>query len=266
MKKKMIQLLFAVVCGILVGVMVYSGWQILSDNLEHSSARSKDSGASTSFALSGSEAPVPRMYGEETAQGIPLDNEISPINSMYDLDKFFSEYPDAVGWIYSPDTLIDYGVVEAEDNDFYLHRFLDGSYSVSGSLFVDCNCPRDFSGANTVIYGHHMNDGTKFASLVNYRDAGYYEQHPVMYLSTRDMNYRVEIFAFYQTDADSDTYTFRFASDEDYAAYLQRMKSQSDYPTNVTVGPGDRIITLSTCSYEYYDSRYVVQGKLVPIH
>ena len=259
------QLLLAVVCGILVGVMVFSGYQLISDKVEHSSARTKDTSASTSYALTGSAAPTPRVYTEQTEAAVPQDAEISPLNSMYNLDKFFAEYPDAVAWIYSPDTPIDYGVVEADDNDYYLHRFLDGSYSVSGSLFVDCNCSRDFSGPNTVIYGHHMNDGTKFASLMNYRENGYYEKHPVMYISTKNMNYRVEIFAAYVTDADSDTYTFRFASDEEYLSYLQRMQSQSDFHTDVTLTAEDRIVTLSTCSYEYYDARYVVQGKLVPI-
>ena len=31
------------------------------------------------------------------------------------------------------------------------------------------------------------------------------------------------------------------------------------------VSPQDHIVTLSTCTYEWYDARYVVLGKLVPI-
>ena len=185
---------------------------------------------------------------------------------MYNLNLFYADYPDAIGWIYGPNTPIDYGIVEAKDNDYYLHRFYDGSYSAGGSLFADCNGARDFSDQNTIIYGHHMNDGTKFASIMGYREVGYYEKHPVLYISTPSMNYRVEVFSAYLTDADSDTYTFRFDNSSSYAAWLQRMLKQSDFKTDVKLTTNDRVVTLSTCSYEYTDARYVVLGKLVPIH
>ncbi|MBR3239582.1 MAG: class B sortase [Oscillospiraceae bacterium] len=197
---------------------------------------------------------------------VKLDDEVSPLNSMYDLPRFFKDYPDAVGWIYCPGTPIDNGVVQAKTNDYYLHRFYDGSYSVGGSLFADCGNARDFSDRNTVIYGHHMKDGSKFARITFYRNQSYYDEHPVMYLNTPGMNYRVEIFAAFATDADSEVYTLHFESEAAYEAWLQLMKDNSDFKCNVDVAPTDRVVTLSTCSYEYDDSRYVAIGKLVPIH
>ncbi len=267
---KKVQLLLVIVCGILFGVMIFAGYKLISKEVKDQAAIKMDEGASdrykskTNDPKSSSVPSTPRPY-EDLSSEIQLDDEISPLND-YDLDAFFADYEDAVAWIYSPGTPIDYGVVEAEDNDFYLYRFLDGEYSISGSLFVDCKNARDFSDRNTIIYGHHMNNGTKFASLVNYREPAYYAQHPVLYLSTKDMNYRVEVFSAYLTDADSDCYTMRFESDADYVAYLQKICSRSDFKSNVSLSYKDRIITLSTCSYEYNDARYVVHGKLVPIH
>ena len=170
-----------------------------------------------------------------------------------------------VGWIYSPGTTINYPVVRAEDNDYYLHRYLDGSTNAGGIPFMDCQCPRDFSGANSIVYGHHMNDGSMFASLSNYREDGYYQAHPVMYLNTPTQNYRIDVFSGYVTDADSDTYTLSFGDADSYLAYLNSMRLQSDFAADVEISAEDRILTLSTCSYEYWDARYVVQGKLVPI-
>jgi len=258
------QLLLVILSGIFVGIMAFSAYKLISDTMMHKEAERKDAGNAKTYALPVVASPTPRVYEEEPED--PLDDEISPLNSMYDLNKFFADYPDAVGWIYCPDTKIDYGVVEAEDNDYYLHRFYDGTYSGSGSLFVDCNNKRDFSDTNTIIYGHHMNDGTKFASLTLYRKEGYYAEHPVLYINTPGMNYRMEVFAGFLTDADSECYTFRFESDAAYAEYLKTMRAQSDFESEVQVEPGDRIVTLSTCSYEFYDARYVVLGKLVPIH
>ena len=198
---KTVKLLLVIVSGILVGIMIYSAYNIIEDKVVHSEARSKDNQVVESYVIQNPVSPTPRVYEEQVTNQILLDDEVSPLNSMVDLSKFFADYKDAVAWIYSPDTKINYGVVEAEDNDFYLHRAMDGSYSISGSLFVDCNNKRDFSDENTVIYGHHMNDGTKFASIMGYRENGYYAQHPVLYLSTPDMNYRVEVFSAYLTDA-----------------------------------------------------------------
>ncbi len=265
--KKAFKFLLVIVAGILVGVMAYSSYKLINDKAEHSQARSKDTGASQSYVISSPVAsPTARVYEEHVEKTLQLDDEISPLNNMYDLNKFYADYPDAIGWIYSPNTTVDYGIVEAEDNDYYLHRFYDGSYSISGSLFADCNNARDFSDDNTVIYGHHMNDGTKLASIMDYKEQRYYDEHPVMYISTPTMNYRVEVFSAFLTDADSETYTFRFDSAVAYAEWLQRMVANSDFKSNVTLTTDDRVVTLSTCSYEYYDARYVVLGKLVPIH
>ena len=264
--KRPLKYLLVILAGILVGVMAYSSYKLISDKVEHSQARSKDQDATQSYVIAFPVSPTPRAYEEHVESGVQLDDEVSPLNSMYDLDKFYAQYPDAIGWIYCPDTAVDYGLVEAEDNDYYLHRFYDGSYSVSGSLFADCNNARDFSDENTVIYGHHMNDGTKFADIMYYKEQYYYDQHPIMYISTPTMNYRVELFTGFLCDADSETYTFRFDSDQAYAEWLQRMADNSDFKCNVHVSYKDRIVTLSTCSYEYYDARYVVMGKLVPIH
>lgn len=264
--KKSVQFLLVIIAGALVGVMIFCAYKLISDKMEHKESRDKDSGVVAEYTIKQAVSPTPRVYTPEAVETNQLDEEVSPLNSMYDLEQFFSDYPDAVAWIYCPGTPIDYGVVEAEDNDFYLRRYLDGSYSVGGTLFVDCGCKRDFSSDNTVIYGHNMHDGSKFACLLRYGDPEFYKEHPVMYISTRDMNYRMEIFSAYITDADSDTYTFSFASTQDYASFLQRMIEQSDLKTDVQLTTDDRIVTLSTCSYEFYDARYVVLGKLVPIH
>ncbi len=281
--KKSIFYVLIVAAGILLGVLAFSSYMLISDQLEHKESRDKDSSASDVYRLPGDPSqagnggggqansqpagsPDPRTYDSDVIGQIQLDPEISPLNAMYDLDKFFADYPDAIGWIYCPNSKIDYGVVEAEENDYYLHRFYDGSYSVGGSLFADCCNARDFSDENTVIYGHNMGDKTKFGLLIYYKEQYYYDEHPVMYISTPRMNYRLELFTAFLTDADSDVYTFNFESEEAYGAWLKKVCAESDFKCDVNVTTKDRVVTLSTCSYEYYDARYVVIGKLVPIH
>ena len=93
-----------------------------------------------------------------------------------------------------------------------------------------------------------------------------YNQHPVFYLNTPDQNYRIELFSAYVTDMNSDTYKISFATAEENQAWLDSIISQSAFESNVSVKPGDQILTLSTCTYEYDDARFVVHGKMIPIH
>ena len=255
-------LVLVVIFGVVFGYSAYKLYSIMHEYKE--SERRYDSVANSTISIAApgaTTAPFAAQPGqEETAPPI----ETSPIN--VDFDNLLEQSKDIIGWIYCPDTVINYPMVRGQDNDYYLHRFIDGSYNGGGTLFMDFKCNRDFSDPNSIIYGHHMNDGSMFASLKKYQtDPEYYSKHPVFYLNTPDQNYRVDVFAGFVCDADSDTYTIGFADDASFQNWLSRMVSQSDFTTDVQVGTEDHIITLSTCSYEWYDARYVVLGKLVPI-
>lgn len=192
-----------------------------------------------------------------------LDDMFSPI--VVDFEALTERNGDICGWLYCPDTVISYPVVQAEDNSFYLHRDIDLNYSSYGTLFTETMSEKDFNNDNSIIYGHHMKDGGMFAGLVNYAGKNYYEKHPVFYLNTPEMNYRVEVFAAFLTDMYSDAYNNTFDSDEEMQAWLDTAKDLSAIETDVEVSPGDRILTLSTCTYEYDTARYVVMGKMIPI-
>ena len=216
------------------------------------------------------EEPAEPYHAEATAvmknaNGITcvLDNAFSPI--VVDFEALTERNGDVCGWLYCPDTVISYPVVQAEDNSFYLHRDIDLNYSSYGTLFTETMSEKNFDNDNSIIYGHHMKDGGMFAGLVNYAKKSYYEKHPVFYLNTPEMNYRVEVFAAFLTDMYSDAYNNAFDSDEEMQTWLDIAKALSAIETDVEVSPGDRVLTLSTCTYEYDTARYVVMGKMVPI-
>ena len=133
-----------------------------------------------------------------------------------------------------------------------------------GTVFVDARNGKDFSDQNTILYGHHMKNGSMFASLVNYKEQTYYNVHPDMLLFTPAAVYRLELFAGYVTDgyATNEVYQTSFATEADFRSLIENAREASDFTCDVKVTAEDRIVTLSTCTYEYDEARYVVLGKL----
>lgn len=179
-----------------------------------------------------------------------------------DFESLYEISGDAAAWIYEPDGEINYVIAQTKDNDYYLHRLLDGTQASGGTLFMDYRNSRDLSDWNTVIYGHNMKNGTMFAQLLDYNSTGYYEEHPVMYLYTPGQRYRIELAAGYTTGVDDLVYTIP-ATKEERDEILEHAFRVSSFVTDVVVEDEDRLVTLSTCSYAYDDARYVVIGRLV---
>ena len=86
-----------------------------------------------------------------------------------DFDQLRQQNEDVTAWLYLPDSVINYPVLQHGDNDYYLTRQIDGSYNKNGSIFMDYRNASDFSDRNTIIYGHHMRTGNMFGKLVNFK-------------------------------------------------------------------------------------------------
>ena len=211
----------------------------------------------------GSAVPVKPEQANGTSEDLPSDGEGSIPDINFDALGEISGNIRA--WIYLPDTVINYPVAQAENNSYYLYHRADGSRNANGCLFIDCKNRDDFSEQNTIIYGHHMNSGKMFASLVKYADQSYYEEHPVFYLATEQGKYRLEIFSAYTTTYDSPAYTLKFATKKEHADWLRDIQEKSAIHTPVTVTENDKIVTLSTCAYSFHNARFVVHGKIIRI-
>lgn len=176
--------------------------------------------------------------------------------------------PDVQGWLYQKGTVINYPVVQGTDNDTYLHTRFDKQWSGGGTLFVDYRMEKDFRGFNSIIYGHHMKDGSMFRSIRGYtKEEGYYDKHKTLELATPHGNYHLVVFSAFITKA-TDENTYKMTYDEaEKQAYIDRAWEQSELPItrdSVDVTKDDRLVTLSTCAYDYEEARYIVMCKMVP--
>lgn len=174
-----------------------------------------------------------------------------------DFETLKKEYKDIVGWIYSPDTKINYPVVKSADNNEYLKLMPNGKYNSSGSIFVDFR-NEDFGiDRNYIIYGHNMKNDSMFGSLSEYKKQKFYDSHPVIYYATEQKVYTLEVYAGFVTVSDSDSYTITH-TEESLAEYMKKAKEKSTFKSETVYNTSDNIVTLSTCSSDYDNARYVL--------
>jgi SrtB family sortase len=172
-----------------------------------------------------------------------------------------------IGWIRMPgfENPIDYPVMQARDNDFYLRKDFYRNSSYAGSIFMDCRNNSAQVERNFIIYGHAMNNLSMFGNLAQYpKHPEEYTMKTKIYLDLMKTRLEYEVFSTYLTDA---SYNYRqtdFTGDDEFLSFLERIRSKSVYDYKIKLAPQDRILTLSTCnSSAGKDMRTVVHARLV---
>ena len=170
---------------------------------------------------------------------------------------------DCVAWIRIDETEIDYPVVQGHDNSFYLKHLFDGEWNGAGCIFLDSRVEPDLSDRHSVLYGHHMKNGMMFSDIAKYKDQTFYENHTTGMILTPTENYRIEFFAGYVAGADDENaWKVTFATEDEYVDWLNETVGHSWFKSEVIPTAEDRVITLSTCSYEFNNARFVLVGRL----
>lgn len=207
---------------------------------------------------------------------------LPPLPVMSEYEAKYEENEDLLGWIKVDGTPIDYPVMQAEDNNYYLYREFDLTETKSGSIFCDSKCT--FTSrtrpANTILYGHNIADGSMFAKLTEYYpwkhgaatlsqyinyptvqfdtiwEEGTYKIFAAMYVNT--MEEHGEVFAYYKQRT--------IKNEGQFYEYIAQIMDRSVFYTDVDLEYGDELLTLSTCYYplgKEVDSRFVVFARRV---
>lgn len=261
-KKRIYNVLIAVLCIVLVVCLVNIGsylWDDFSNNslnedLAGEFVSYSDTSSSDTSGDGGSSAGNGNS-GSGTKKEVVVPDSI-------DFEKLKAQNKDVVGWIFSKNGVINYPVLQGSDNSYYLNHLINGKKNINGSIFMDYAAKSDFSGANTVVYGHSMDNGSMFRTLLNYKKQSYYEKYPEMYIFTPEGKYKLVIFAAYETDSQDIAYG-KIYGETGFNKYVSHALTKSKIKTDVEVGVGDRLVSLSTCAYSSDDARFIVVGKLV---
>jgi sortase B len=175
-------------------------------------------------------------------------------------------YPDVCAWLTVDGTNIDYPIVQGSDNSIYLNQSVDGSFSLSGSIFLDYRNTRDFSDSYSLVYGHHMAGKVMFGEIPSFLEEEYFDEHPTGWLLLANKTYKIYWIACIQTDA-YDKYVYQVSPDESAEVSQERLeylKKNAQQFRDLGVTADDQLIALSTCSDATTDGRAVLIGWLCP--
>ena len=193
---------------------------------------------------------------DTTATLLPDEIRQRLIDSAQSLN---SAYPNAIGWLYIPNTRISYPVMQGEDNEYYLHHDFDGSPLKAGSIFLDYRCENRLMNPINVLYGHNMRNGSMFAQVTSYTTDSFFEAHRYGWLSTPETVYRLDFFACSIVRSDDRLYN----GDSPISEWMPHIYDRAVVSRGMSYSGNDRFISLSTCSYEFENARTVLTGRLV---
>ena len=183
---------------------------------------------------------------DEEATGCPITVDWESLKAVND---------DVVGWIYIPDTNVNFPVYQGETNDTYLRTTATGEWSVGGQVFMDYeNAAPGMVDRQTIIYGHHLNNGAMFAQIDEYANESGMDKFQTIWYLTEDATYELTGLLFYKSAAtNADARAMTWASDDEFHSYLNGLVEQAS-ATNETATSAinnlSKVLTLCTCDYE----------------
>ncbi len=255
-KKNILSNILLVIC---IVVFCYSAYMLIKSGLDtYKSKKENDKVADIFYGpiQTPTTTKEPELTPTPTPEPETLEQKFARLTAIN---------PDIKAWINIANTNIDYAVVQASDNDYYLRRSIYKKYSYSGSIFMDYRCSIwDKATTNVIIYGHNMKADNMFHQLEKYRKKDFFNnENNIITLYTSEGTITARVFSVYITDTGFNYLQTSFSKSEAYRNYLDSIISKSLFTSSVNVSTDDRIITLSTCDYDFEDARLVIHAKII---
>lgn len=264
--------LFALALLFFAGMAAFSGYKVYTILKEY---RVGEASAQSLQQYITVETQSPETISDVTEESVPEEQvpdgtaptevtesteATAPVSDypVVDFEALQKINPDVLGWIYIEGTNINYPIVQGTDNDYYLEHLVDRTPNSAGSIFMDYRNAPDFSDFHTVIYGHNMKNKTMFAGITEYKKAKFYETHPTGKIMTPRGNYGFEVIGGYVADLMDPAWNLHFETEAECLDWLRDAMVRSTVGGDYVPVGGEQIITLSTCSYEFDDARFVL--------
>lgn len=246
---------------IFLGIFLFSGYQLLGLLGDYQDGQDSYQSLNQYVSLEATQPTAATVLPDSTepSQTMPtLPPDVSDW-PVVDFEALRQINPDVVGWILIEGTNINYPIVQGADNDYYLNHLFDGRYNKAGCIFLDYRCAADLSDPHSILYGHHMRDFTMFTHLMNYKDPAFYDTHPTALIVSENAYYRIQFFSGYVTNNEDNAWEID-PDQGDFSGWLTDIQNKSSFKPQILPPEDARILTLSTCTYEFNSAKFVLHG------
>ena len=188
---------------------------------------------------------------EDIEETINVDENKDGIEKYnIDFENLRNTNSDTIAWIKVNGTNIEYPVVKTTNNDYYMTHSFDKSYNSAGWVFMDYKDKFDGTDNNMVIYSHNRRDGSMFGTLKNILTEEWQnnEENFIIPFITENEKQEYQVFSVYKIENEDYYITTNFSTENEFASFIDTIKSRSAKDFNVDVTSDDNILTLSTCA------------------
>jgi SrtB family sortase len=265
-----------IVCGVFIGrhfYMIYEAKR-LNDDLAGIYGDGVHIVGGGEVTTTAPPAPVTDAQGQTVATTAWVEPPI-----MQSAQDMLEINPDYQGYINFLGRTISEVVVKGTDNEFYLNHNFYGAKRSAGTVFADYR--NVINGANVsdniVLYGHNNRDGTMFGEMDQFKyDWKRVMRNQFVYFDnyySQDVYVIIAQFVTNSEPHDDDGKIFdyqnyvNFTSQEPYTfeTFKNEVTARTQFNTGIEFDETDKYLTMSTCSYEWEEARFVmVARKLRP--
>lgn len=192
------------------------------------------------------------------------DDPIEKTIDFAELDKINSE---VIGWIYIPNTSIDYPIMQSEDDEKYLTTTLRNETNETGSIYIEKYNTKDFSDPVTIMYGHTVFADDKsydamFSDLQKYKEESFMQENPYIYVYTPDKTIKYQIFSCVTFDDRYILGNYQFKDPTDFQDYIDELRNTPGAIVNrdLDITQDSKVLTLSTCVGVGVEQRWLVNA------
>lgn len=243
---------FCIIIGIFLGIVlacVISIWR--NEMIVKAEDNFKELERQVSVTVPIGNKGNPKVKGCENCEN-------SKFTIKHNVSVLSEKNKDCIGWLSIGGTEVSYPVMQSkEEHQKYLSKDFNGNYSLSGTPFLDYRC--SLNGENMIIYGHHMNDGGMFGTLMNYTRQTYRDAYPNITFETKNGIRKYTVFSVIKTTSKDEWYKFIDAeSAEKFCKRVAYANEHSIYNTGIKPSMSHKLLTLSTCTNESEEERLIV--------
>ena len=187
---------------------------------------------------------------------INFENEY--IKNQHNISELIKKYNDMIGWIYIPNTNINYPIMNSES---YLNKDFEGNKSISGTPFIDKNSSINPRSQITIIHGHNMKDGSMFNNLIKYTNEDFFNCNKDLIFYTENS---VEFYNIISANfIDITTEHNKIYSYSNINETFSKIINETSIFNKVEIDNKSNIIILSTCDNNNDNKRIIIIAKKI---